>query len=142
MHIHRFTRIGSRSAAAVAAAGLLFLAAFQVLLALGLPLGRAAYGGGQEVLPTDLRVASVVAACVWSGAALLVLRRAGYGGAARPSRLLRLLTWLLVGLLCLGAIVNFASSSPWERFGWGPFVVVVGLLCFVVARDAGRSLER
>ena len=34
-----------------------------------------------------------------------------------------------------GALMNFASSSPWERFLWGPLALVLAGLCFVLARS-------
>ena len=39
---------------------------------------------------------------------------------------------VLAGLTGLGALVNLASRSPWERFGWAPFSAVLCLLCVVV----------
>jgi hypothetical protein len=39
----------------------------------------------------------------------------------------------MVVLSALGAIVNFASSSRWERFGWGPLALVLALLSLLVA---------
>jgi hypothetical protein len=110
------------------------LATFQLLLALGVPWGRAAWGGGQEILPSELRVASGVATFVWIGAALLVLARAGYIGNAASSTSVRRATWLLVALLLFGGALNLASSSPWERFGWGPFALLLAVLVAVVAR--------
>jgi hypothetical protein len=35
-------------------------------------------------------------------------------------------------------LMNFASSSPWERFGWGPFTLVLFLLGVVLARGGLR----
>ena len=70
--------IAGRAAAAAAATGFSLLAAFQVLLALGAPLGHAAWGGAQERLPSGLRIASAFAAVVFVVAALIVLGRAGY----------------------------------------------------------------
>lgn len=35
------------------------------------------------------------------------------------------------------ALMNLASSSPWERFGWAPFTVLLAVAAFVAAR--GRS---
>ncbi|WP_222849199.1 hypothetical protein [Trebonia kvetii] len=54
------------------------MAIFELALALGAPLGRAAMGGGQTYLPMRLRIASSVLAIFWALAVLLVLRRAGY----------------------------------------------------------------
>jgi len=38
-----------------------------------------------------------------------------------------------VVLSALGTIVNLASSSPWERFGWAPFSAALAVLSFIVA---------
>ncbi len=127
----------AQPAAVAAAAGFILIACFQAGLALGAPWGRAAWGGTQEVLSPELRRASVVAAGVWVGAAILVLGRAGYWGSPRWSGVLRWGAWLLVALLALGAILNIASSSPWERFGWGPFALVLAALTVAVARGHG-----
>jgi hypothetical protein len=125
-----------RTAAIVAAAGLVAIAAFQISLALGAPLGRAAWGGAHVRLPAGFRLASGFAALFWAGATLIVLARAGYEVAPIPSTLARWGTWLLVGLLPLGAVMNFASSSPWERYLWGPLAVVLAVLCLIIARSA------
>jgi hypothetical protein len=52
--------------------------------------------------------------------------------------------WILVVLLPLGAIMNFASSSPWERFLWAPLALALALLTLIVALstpevDAARA---
>jgi hypothetical protein len=125
----------ARTAAVVAAAGLVILAAFQVSLALGAPLGRAAWGGTRTHLPTGLRVASAVAVVVWLLAAAIVLGRAGSDLVPLPAGALRWGTWILFGLLLVGALMNVASKSPWERYLWGPFAFVLAILCFVVARS-------
>ena len=109
-----------RTAGLVAALGFLVIAVFQVALALGAPLGRAAWGGTHSVLPTSLRIASGVVG-VWSLAALVATARAGVPIAPPPTPVTWWGAWFLVGLLVLGAIMNAASSSPWERFGWAPF---------------------
>jgi hypothetical protein len=129
-------------AAVVAAIGFIALAAFQLALALGAPLGRAAWGGTYDQLPTALRIASAFAVGVWILAALVVLRRAGLRISPLPAAVARWGTWILVGLLPLGALMNFASRSPWERFGWGPVALILAVLCLLVARGAasGRSV--
>ena len=52
---------------------------------------------------------------------LVVLGRGGYWGSTRWGEAFRRATWLLVGFLTVGSMVNFASPSMWERLGWGPF---------------------
>lgn len=124
-------------AAALAAAGFLTIAAFQVALALGAPLGRAAWGGTYTQLPMELRIASAFAVGIWVLAALIVLRRAGFQLPPLPQAMVHRGTWILVGVTVLGALVNFASPSDWERFLWGPFALILAVLCVIVARGGG-----
>jgi CubicO group peptidase (beta-lactamase class C family) len=122
--------------AVVLAGGLLIVAAFQAALTVGAPFGAAAQGGtnpGQ--LPDALRLVTGVFAVVWLFATLLVLARGGRALIPLPEAVCRVGTWVLVGLLGLGALLNFASSSPWERFGWGPFTLVLFVLDVVLARS-------
>ena len=42
-------------------------------------------------------------------------------------------TTLCMFLLPIGALMNFASSSLFERFGWGPIALVMALLSLIVA---------
>ena len=126
-----------RIAAITAAIGFLVIAVFQLALALGAPLGRAAWGGAYEgQLPMGLRIASGVAVAVWVLAALIVLGRAGFRVVPLPYGVLRWGTWVLVGLLFVGALLNIVSSSEWERFGWGPVALIEGVLCLFIALRA------
>jgi hypothetical protein len=107
---------------------------FQSAIALGAPVGKAAWGGRNPgVLPRNLRVASALSVAIYVAAALMVLDRAGVPIIDLPDALSYWGTWALVVLLTLGAIVNFASSSRYERFGWGPFAAVMALLTLVLA---------
>jgi hypothetical protein len=119
--------------ALLAAAGFAGIAVFQAALALGAPLGRAAWGGANRVIPPRLRRASAVAAVVWLLAAVLILARAGVLTVSLPSILLVVGAWALVVLSALGALANLASSSPWERFGWAPYAATLAVLSLVVA---------
>lgn len=120
-------------AAYLAAAGFLGIAAFQVALALGAPLGRAAWGGANRIITPRLRRASAVAGVVWLFAAVLILGRAGAIDLPLPPIVLVVAAWALVVLSALGALVNLASSSPWERFGWAPYAATLAVLSLVVA---------
>jgi len=125
----------ARSAAIAATVGFLVIAIFQAALALGAPLGRGAWGGTRTHLPTGLRIASAVAVVFWLFAALIVLGRTGFEVSPLGDTVARWGTWILVGVLLVGALMNFASSSPWERFLWGPLALVSAVLCFVLARS-------
>jgi len=122
------------------AAGLLIVVGFQAGLTLGAPLGAAAMGGTNPgTLPHDLRFVTGIATLVWLLAALVVLARGGRALAPVPSGVARAGTWALVGLLGLGTLMNFASSSPWERFGWGPFTLIMFGLCVALARSGSSG---
>ena len=126
--------------AIVLASGLVVVTAFQLALTFGAPLGAAALGGtnpGQ--LPDAVRVVTGFSAAVWLFAALLVLARGGRAIVPLPEAVSRVGTWVLVGLLGLGALLNFASPSPWERYGWGPFTVVLFILSVLLARSSSGS---
>jgi hypothetical protein len=136
-------RTPRRRVAAVAAIGFLIIATFQVALALGAPLGAAAFGGANAgQLPQQLRIASAGAAVVWLFAALIVLARGGFAISPLPNAVSRWGTWMLVGLLAVGTLLNLASSSPWERFGWGPFSLTMLILSVILARGGSGSQPR
>ena len=127
-----------RIAAVAAVAGFLLQAAFQAAIALGAPLGNASWGGAYDGrLPMGLRIASGVAVGVYVLAALIVVGRAGFREVPLTYGFLRWGTWVLVGLMFLGVLPNLASSSGWERFGWGPLALILALLCLFVALRAG-----
>ena len=106
---------------------LLFVfAGFQACLALGMPWGSAAWGGASEgVLPAGLRVASGLAAVVWTWVALVVL---GRFLAARGRR--RLLLLLAIGMT-LAVVMNLSTPSVIERAVWTPFSLVAALASWV-----------
>ena len=121
-------------AVVVLAGGLLIVTAFQAALTFGAPLGAAAQGGTHSGQPGDLRLVTGLSAVLWLFAVLLVLARGGHALVPLPDAVTRVGTWVLVGLLGLGTLMNFASSSPWERCGWGPFTLVLLILAVVLAR--------
>lgn len=117
------------------------LAVFQLLLAAGSPFGEAAWGGTTEgQLSTGLRVGSAISVVVYAVSAALILRRAGFWVPWLSRAVARIGSWVLVVLLTLGALANFLSQSPWERFLLGPVTLVLAALCFVVARSAADAV--
>ena len=120
------------TSAAVAACVLLgALAVFQALLVFGAPLGRFAWGGQHEVIPTRLRVGSLASIVIYAAMGWVILARAGQdsGGA----RLVGVATWVIAGFFLLGAAGNLASRSRSERFVMTPVAVLLCALTVVVA---------
>lgn len=140
MHLPSFSADLSGRAATLAAAGFAVVAGFHLLLALGVPWGRATLGGFNDgTLPPELRVVSSASMAVFIAAAVVVLGRAGQWG-DRFSRAFGVGTWIFVIVLPLAALANLASSSPWERFGWAPFTLLLTVATFIAAR--GRTQEQ
>ena len=126
--------------AVVLTGGLMVVVAFQAALTFGAPFGVAALGGANPgQLPTALRLVTGVAAVVWLFAVLVVLARGGHALVPFPEVLARVGLWVVVGFLGVGVLMNFASSSPWERFGWGPYTLIMFVLSVVLARSASVS---
>ena len=120
-------------AALAAAVGLAGFAVFQLLLAAGAPLGSAAWGGTHDgQLPTGLRVGSVFSVLVYVVAIAVIVRRVGLPPRWVPGSVARIGAWVVTVLLALGALENFLSRSPWERFLMAPGSLVLAGLCLVV----------
>lgn len=130
-----------RTTASVAATAFGGLALFQLALALGAPLGDAAWGGAQGTLTPGLRVGSAVSVLFYMLAIGVILRRAGMNVPWVASGVARIGTWALVVLLLLSALGNLASESSWERYLMAPLALVLAAMCFVVARGAAHRPE-
>ena len=120
------------AAAAVAVCVLLgALAVFQVLLICRIPLGRFAWGGQHDVLPTRLRVGSASAVVVYVVIGWVVLARAGLLDGDHA--VVRIATWVIAGSFLLGAAGNLASRSRSERVVMTPVALVLCSLTATVA---------
>lgn len=122
---------------ALLAVGLLaVISVFQIALALGAPLGAAAWGGRQgDVLPRPLRVASGVAGLVvYPLISIFFLASAGLIEADWMSGTGRAGMWILTGFFGLGSLANFASRSKRERY-WGPVSLVIAVCCGLIANS-------
>jgi hypothetical protein len=142
--VEPITRGGRRvrsKAAVAAAAGFTGLAVFELALAAGAPLGRAAFGGTHTHLPAGLRRVSAHAVVIWLLAALVVLRRGGYRAPLVSARVSRAGTWVLTGLLSLGVLMNLASPSGWERYLQAPITAIMATLCLIVARSRPQPAD-
>lgn len=107
---------------------------FQIALAFGAPLGKAAWGGRhQGVLPKGLRIASGVAGFIvypLIGIAVLDAAMLFEGRFVLSND--QAVMWGLAILFAVGALANLASRSVVERW-WAPVSLTIGLCCAVVA---------
>jgi hypothetical protein len=108
------------------------LAVFQALLVAGRPLGRFAWGGQHEVLPTGLRVGSAVSIALYAGFAVLMLCAAG-ALEVLPRSFVGVAIWVLTAYFALGIGMNAISRSRPERLVMTPVVVVLAVVCLVLA---------
>jgi hypothetical protein len=128
---------GIRTVGAAAATLLLAIAAFQIALAAGAPLGFMAWGGGQDdVLPAGYRLASAASAVVLVVAALIVLARAGFDTPwPQPAGWLGVACWVIAVFMAFNTFTNLASKSNWERFTFGPATIALVVLSIILARS-------
>jgi ABC-type amino acid transport system permease subunit len=107
------------------------VAAFQVALAAGAPLGAFAWGGrAPGRLPTTLRIASALSVPVYVVVMLVALGAMDVGPIAPP----RWLPWLLAGVFGLSTLLNSASRSRPERLVMTPVAAGLALSFALLAR--------
>jgi hypothetical protein len=124
-------------AASLAALLLVGLALFHAGLALGMPYGRLAWGGGVDgPLPPRLQLGSALMVPVLLAMALIVLVRAGVlypelaAGMAWPH-------WAVFLYLVINTFANLRSDSPDERRIMGPLAAAMAALVGYVAVTLG-----
>ena len=116
--------------ALVLAALMVVLFVFQLLLALGVPWGRAAWGGQFEVLPNGYRVASLVAAVFFAFSVLVVLSKVEVLMLIGP-KVANVFFWIYTIYFGIGIFMNAISKSKVERI-WSPVVAAMFALSLVL----------
>ena len=109
------------------------LAVFQLLLIIGLPLGRFAWGGQNPVLPARLRVGSAVAVMVYGIFAIVALDRAALISILPAPFIAVAAMWVIAAYLLLSVLPNLASKSKYERRVMVPVSLVLAGLAFLIA---------
>ena len=108
------------------------LAVFQTLLVAGQPLGRFAWGGQHDVLPTGLRVGSAVSIALYAAVAVLMLSAAGALDLL-PDGFVDVAIWVLTAYFALGIVLNAVSRSRPERLVMTPVVLVLAVVSVLLA---------
>lgn len=117
----------------IATLAFLTVIVLQLLLALGILPVTMAWGGSQTVLTPSLRLAHVLSALLLAGFAYVIRRRAGLLSQSRPSRLIKILAWIVTGFLILNTLGNFASSSTAEKLVFGSLTLVLVIACLLIS---------
>jgi len=111
------------------------LCVFQLALAAGTPLGRFAWGGKHNTLPTGLRIASTVSIVVYAWCAAVLADAAGvvevFDGTWPPTA-----AAVLSGYFGVGVIVNAISRSRPEQIVMTPVAAALASLFLIVALQA------
>jgi len=106
---------------------------FQLLLATGFPLGKAAWGGKYSKLPMKLRVASLISMGVFIFAALIVLEKTGFISIFDGHNIIDYIFWGITVLFGFSAAGNLASKSILEKRIMTPIALILFLSCLVIA---------
>ena len=109
------------------------LALFQAALIAGRPLGRFAWGGQHDVLPTRLRVGSAISLLLYAAFALLILEKANLVSIVRQEGVIDVAAWVVAAYLGLGVAMNLVSRSKPERYTMTPVALVLAVSAVVVA---------
>ena len=111
---------------------LLALAALQVALLLGAPLGRFAWGGRDHYLQPESRLGAILLAAAAVVAILVALNGANVFQLL-PTIQSVILTFVFAALLFAGFVVTARSPSPTERWVMLPTYLVLAALFLFIA---------
>lgn len=109
----------------IGAACLTTIIPFQILLALGFPLGKFSLGGRHKVLPVKLRYVSAVSVLM----VILLLNLGGIIPLVSSSKTLKYAGYIVCGYFILNTVINFLSESPKEKYTMTPLSAIIAF-CF------------
>jgi len=116
---------------------LVLLSLFQLLLILGVPLGRAAWGGQNEVLPTVYRIASAFSILIYGGILWLAHQRV-----SRPEgKGFQIAVWIIFAYFCLGVILNAITPSVIEHI-WVPMNLILAWAFFLLGKSRKQKTNQ
>jgi len=108
------------------------LIVFQLLLALGVPWGKAAWGGRHTgALPANLRWGSAVAAGILGLAMWMVLARAGWAFPGSSASWVKIVTWVFTVYFAFNIVMNVLSKSALEKAIMTPASAIL-VICLVL----------
>ncbi|NVM46291.1 MAG: hypothetical protein HWN79_15375 [Candidatus Lokiarchaeota archaeon] len=120
-------------AAIIAVAIFVVISVIQLLLAIGLPLGKLAFGGKYEKLPTNMRIMSIVSIGIFTVASIAILERAGLLIIFNIPIFTLVFVWIIAIYLAFNTLLNIMSKSKQEKLIMTPLSLISSIFCFIVA---------
>lgn len=112
---------------------LFLLSVFQILLIAGLPIGKFAWGGAHDVLPNQLRIASIFSIVLYVVFALFILNKASVVAYINNSQVVTVGMWVFTAYFLLGVFMNAISRSKPERLLMTPVALLLAVLILHVS---------
>jgi hypothetical protein len=104
----------------------------QLMLAAGILPISMAWGGRHTELTLTLRLSSLIAIILLCYFAYMIARRSGIMGTTSPSKLINILSWFVTAYLVFNTVMNFSSSSPVEKWVFGPLTLVLVVITLII----------
>lgn len=123
----------TETAAILVTALLIGLTIFQLALIFGAPLGKYAWGGEHRVLPTNLRVGSVISIVLYGLIAAILVSKAELFTVFTNKEIVGVATWVIAAYFMLGIALNGISRSKHERNLMTPIVAVLTAATVLIA---------
>ena len=108
------------------------LVIFHILLALGKPYGKAAYGGNYEILPTNLRKLSIIAIGIFFLTSITALIQAGYIILFQDEFFFIVLNWIFMIYSFIMVFANLFSKSKIEKRLMTPLSLILGISFLII----------
>jgi hypothetical protein len=109
------------------------LALFQLLLVLGLPYGKLAFGGKYDKLPANLRINSLIAIGIFIFGIIIVLERSEIITIFTNIVVSGIAIWVYAGYLAFNTFLNLLSKSKSEKLIMTPISLLSSTCCFIIA---------
>jgi len=110
------------------------LVVFQILLAIGLPFGKLAWGGENARLPKKLRISSFISSLILVYALVILLEKADLISIVGNSTVMTISVWVFLVVFVLSTLGNITSKSRPEKIVMTPiaiFLVVAFLFAII-----------
>ncbi|MBX3098646.1 MAG: hypothetical protein KF761_03630 [Salinibacterium sp.] len=109
------------------------LAVLQILLIVGMPLGRFAWGGTQDRLSPSRRIAAGVAIVLYAAFVVIALLRSHVIATPLSDLVGIIAMWVVTSYLFFSVVPNLASKSPQEKRLMVPVSAALAILALLIA---------